>query len=114
VVAAEGLADLAEVVLAIQACGGLPYLVDGGEKQPQRDRNDGNHHQQLHQRECRSVAPASTKHRTLPSERKTVASQTNDKIMRTMQGLPVSCPRKKEILARGGQVAGHPSPMLSV
>src|SRR5262245_18558963 len=40
----DGLADLAEVVLALSASGGLTYLLDSGEKQPDQNRNDRNYH----------------------------------------------------------------------
>jgi len=46
-----GQAELLEVVGALHACGGLSDLLDGGQQQADEDGDDGDHHQQLDQRE---------------------------------------------------------------
>src|SRR5262249_18327601 len=47
----DGDDHLVEVVHARGAGGGLADLLDGGQEQPDEDGDDGDHHQQLHQRE---------------------------------------------------------------
>ena len=54
VVVVEGQADLLQVVLAAQPGGGLADLLHGGQEQADEHRDDGDHHQQLDQREPRS------------------------------------------------------------
>jgi hypothetical protein len=44
-------ANLLEVVAALQTCGGLADLLDGGEQQADQDRDDRDDDQQLDQRE---------------------------------------------------------------
>src|SRR5262249_52713106 len=44
--------DLLDVVLAGGAVGALTHLLDGGDEQADEDGDDGNHHQQLDQREA--------------------------------------------------------------
>jgi hypothetical protein len=44
-------AQLPEVVLAFHAVGGLAYFLHGGDQQADEDGDDGDHHQQLDQRE---------------------------------------------------------------
>ena len=51
VVVVDGQADLLEVVLALQPGRGLADLLDGGEQQPDQDRDDGDHDEQLDQGE---------------------------------------------------------------
>jgi hypothetical protein len=46
--------DLSEVVLALGACGGLADFLHGGQQQADQDGDDGDHHQQLDQREADS------------------------------------------------------------
>jgi hypothetical protein len=48
-----GESDLVEVVTALDAGGGRADLLDGGEQQADEDGDDGDHHQQLDQRERR-------------------------------------------------------------
>jgi hypothetical protein len=48
-------AELLDVVGARHACGGLAHLLDGGEEQADQDGDDGDHHQQLDQRERAAV-----------------------------------------------------------
>ena len=50
----HGQADLLEVVGAADACGRLADLLDGGQQQADEDGDDGDHHQQLDQREAGS------------------------------------------------------------
>src|SRR2546421_30440 len=50
-VVVEGQADLLQVVLALGAGGRLAHLLDGGQEQADEDGDDGDHHQQLDQRE---------------------------------------------------------------
>src|SRR5262249_39188244 len=51
VVGVKGEADLLEVVLAAEARGGLADLLHRGDQQGDQHREDGDHHQQLDQRE---------------------------------------------------------------
>ena len=51
VVVVDGQADLLQVVRALGPGGGLPDLLDGGQEQADQDGDDGDHHQQLDQRE---------------------------------------------------------------
>src|SRR5207253_7295852 len=51
VVVVEGEADLLEVVRTLGACGGLTDLLDGRDEQADENGDDGDHHQQLDQRE---------------------------------------------------------------
>src|SRR5262249_22259873 len=46
-----GETDLLEVVLALDACRSLADFLHGRQQQPNQDGNDGDHHQQLDQRE---------------------------------------------------------------
>jgi hypothetical protein len=46
-------ADLLEVVGALRPRGGLADLLDGGQQEADEDGDDGDHHQQLDQRERR-------------------------------------------------------------
>jgi len=46
-----GQGDLFEVVLALRAVGRPADLLDGGDEQADQDGDDGDHHQQLDQRE---------------------------------------------------------------
>jgi hypothetical protein len=48
-----GQRQLFQVTLACGAVGGLADLLDGREQQANQDGDDGNHHQQLDQRETR-------------------------------------------------------------
>src|SRR5262249_40776001 len=47
-----GQADLFEVVLALSAVGGFPDLLHGGHEQADQDGDDGDHDEELNQREC--------------------------------------------------------------
>ncbi len=47
--------DLLEVILALHACGGLTHLLHGGHEKPDQDRNNGDYHEQLDERESRSA-----------------------------------------------------------
>jgi len=47
-----GQRDLLEVVGALDAGGGLAHLLDGGQQEADEDGDDGDHHQQLDQREA--------------------------------------------------------------
>jgi len=67
-----GQADLVEVVLAAHAVGGLADLLDGGQQQADQDGDDGDHHQQLDQRERRPSKRMLATHAT-PRKRKTRA-----------------------------------------
>src|SRR5262249_21718870 len=51
VVAVQGKADLLQVVLTLHSGGGLADLLHGGQQQADEDGDDGDHHQQLDQRE---------------------------------------------------------------
>jgi len=51
-------AELVHVVDAGRAAGGLADLLDGGEQQADEDGDDGDHHQQLDQREPTSTRPS--------------------------------------------------------
>ena len=51
VVVVEAEADLLEVVQALRPGGRLADLLDGGQQEPDEDRDDRDHHQQLDQRE---------------------------------------------------------------
>src|SRR5262249_49807778 len=51
VVAVTGDGELVEVVAALDAGGGVANLLDGGDEQADEDGDDGDHHQQLDQRE---------------------------------------------------------------
>src|SRR5262249_27078496 len=55
VVVVRGQSDLLEVVAALHACGGLADLLDGREQEADQDRDDGNHDQQLDERERSSA-----------------------------------------------------------
>jgi len=57
----DGQPELLQVVRAGGAGGGLADLLDGGEEQPDQDGDDRDHHQQLDQRESRTVARRSHK-----------------------------------------------------
>src|SRR5262249_58697196 len=59
VVVVEGQADLLEVVLTAQAVGRCADLLYRGQEQADEDGDDGDHHQQLDQRE----APARARER---------------------------------------------------
>jgi hypothetical protein len=54
VIVVHGDPQLLQIVLAGRPVGGLAHLLDGGDKQPDQDRNDRNHHQQFNQREARA------------------------------------------------------------
>src|SRR5262249_49757709 len=47
----ESEADLFQVVGALDAAGGFPDLLNGRQQQPDQDRDDGDYHQQLDERE---------------------------------------------------------------
>src|SRR5262249_53793202 len=64
VVGVQGEAELLEVILALQAGGGLADLLDGGHEQPDQDGNNGDHHQQLDEGE----PPTADTHDWPPSE----------------------------------------------
>src|SRR5262249_26650869 len=64
VVGVHGQAELLEVVLALQAGGGLAHLLDGGHEQADQDGNNGDHHQQLDEGE----PPKADTHSWPPSE----------------------------------------------
>jgi hypothetical protein len=49
-----GQADLFQVVLAAHPGGRLADLLDGGQEQADQDGDDGDHHQQLDERERRT------------------------------------------------------------
>src|SRR5262249_32530721 len=55
VVRLEGYADLFEVVLALGVGGALAHLLDGGQEQADEHGDDGDHYQQLDQRERRAT-----------------------------------------------------------
>src|SRR5262249_42875230 len=57
VVVVDGEGELLEVVGAAYAAGRLAHFLDGGDEQADEDGDDGDHHQQLDQRE-RSRPPA--------------------------------------------------------
>ena len=57
VVVVDGQADLLEVVRALHPVGGLADLLDRGQQQADQDGDDGDHHQQLDQREADSKFP---------------------------------------------------------
>src|SRR5262249_20798719 len=57
VVVVEGQRQLLEVVGALHPCGSLADLLHRGEQQANQDGNDGDHHQQLDQREAAHAAP---------------------------------------------------------
>jgi hypothetical protein len=61
----QGQAELLEVVLALGAGGGLAHLLHGGQEQADQHREDGDHHQQLDQREA--APPYADLHASLPS-----------------------------------------------
>src|SRR5205807_788293 len=65
VVTVQRQADLLEVVGALPACGRVAHLLHGGQKKTNQDPNDGDHHQQLDQREA--AAPGTMRHVRLPS-----------------------------------------------
>jgi hypothetical protein len=48
----ERQGELLEVVLALGAGGGLAHLLHGGQEQADEEGDDGDHHQQLDQREA--------------------------------------------------------------
>jgi len=52
----DGQPDLLEIVLALHAGGGFADLLDRGQQEPDEDRDDGDHDEQLDQREGNSVA----------------------------------------------------------
>ncbi len=52
-VALEGQADLLEVVGALRARGRFTNLLHRGNQQGDEDRDDGDHHEQLNEREAR-------------------------------------------------------------
>src|SRR5262249_41896490 len=56
VVVVEGERQLLEVVLAAGPVGSLAHLLHGGQEQADEDGDDGDHHQQLDQRE-RAASP---------------------------------------------------------
>jgi hypothetical protein len=47
----HGNPKLFEIILALNASGGLPRLLDGRKQQPHQDRYNGDDHQQFDQRE---------------------------------------------------------------
>ena len=55
VVAVHGQGQLLQVVRALGAVGRFANLLHGGQQQPDQHRDDGNHHEQLDQREGRST-----------------------------------------------------------
>src|SRR5262249_8829764 len=61
-------ADLLEVVRTRRAVGGLAHLLDGGHQQADEDGNDGDHHQQLDQRETGPTSSCRNHGRTLSWE----------------------------------------------
>ena len=63
----DGQADLFEVVGTAQATRGLAGRLHGRQQQADQDRDDGNHHQQLDQRETGAKhSDRVAKHRALP------------------------------------------------
>jgi hypothetical protein len=58
VVVVCGQAQLLQIVGALQAGGGLADLLDGGQEQADEDGDDGDHHQQLDQRESDTMLTA--------------------------------------------------------
>jgi hypothetical protein len=52
----QGQADLVQVVLAAHAAGGVADLLHRGDEQADEDGDDGDHHQQLDQREAALAA----------------------------------------------------------
>src|SRR5262249_34416472 len=51
----QGQAQLLEVVGTLHTAGRLAHLLDGGEQEADEDGDDGDHHQQLDQRESRKA-----------------------------------------------------------
>ena len=51
-VVVNGQAELGEVVDACGAAGGFACSLDGGEEQSNQDANDGDHDEELDEREC--------------------------------------------------------------
>jgi hypothetical protein len=60
--------DLLQVVGTLHPGSGLPNLLHGWQEQADQDGNDGDHHQQLDQREA-STAPKWDSHDTPPNYR---------------------------------------------
>src|SRR5262249_57831494 len=67
VVAVAGQAQLLEVVGALQPRGGLAHLLDGGQQEADEHGDDGDHHQQLDQREG-GAASAEGRHGQSPAQ----------------------------------------------
>src|SRR5262249_21062248 len=96
--------------LALQACGGLADLLDGGDQQADEDGDDRNHHQQLDQRE--GMTALSWHRRSLQKRR---SRTTGDKTKTTgrrpsaatarARGLARRCGAASSAVAgRGGEV----------
>src|SRR5262249_38388408 len=84
----DGQPDLLEVVLALDACGGLADLLDGGQQQPDEDRYDCYDHQQLDQREPGAPEkPPQDSHGSLTLETGTRIRTTAGKPHRRAYGL---------------------------
>src|SRR5262249_18861967 len=62
----DGQSELLEVVGAFEPVGGLAHLLDGGQEQANQHGNDGNHHQQLDEREAAAPGGSSYSHVTPP------------------------------------------------
>jgi hypothetical protein len=66
-----GEADLLEVVGALDACGRFADFLHGRQQQSNQDGNDGDHHQQLDQREATPVTKGvSKRHNNAPVREK--------------------------------------------
>jgi hypothetical protein len=71
VVVVRSQSNLLEIVAALNPSGGLSDLLDGWQEQADEDANDGNHHQQLDQREAtRTSGDTSEWHRTSEKKKK--------------------------------------------
>src|SRR5262249_35851707 len=74
VVVVGGDAELVQVVLALRVGRGLADLLDCRQQQADQDGDDGNHHQQLDQREGRTAER--TCHDTSPKRNRTTTYET--------------------------------------
>jgi hypothetical protein len=66
VVVVHGQAELLEVVAARHACCRLADFLDGRQEQANEDGDDGNHHQELNQREPGRANGIARNHRQIP------------------------------------------------